>query len=348
MRFASDNRAGVCPEVLDALVDEASRYGPAYGEDDVTAQVSELLADVLEHEVWAYPVLTGTAANSLALASLCDPWGGVLCSDMAHVLVDECGAPEFFGGGLRLVPLVSPDGRIDPLAVAEAIDRAGEHDVHNTPLQALTLTNLSEMGSAYRAAETAALCRLAHDRGLSVHLDGARLANAVIGTGESVADLTWRAGVDIVSFGGTKNGAAAAEVVVCFDDRLAEQVERRRKRAGQLLSKMRLVSAQMAAQLRDGVWLRHAAHANAMASRLASELSQAPGVELVGHVDGNELFVSVVADQAAAWRDAGAEFYDSPAGPRRVVRLVTSWSTTHEEVDQFVEMANDAQLGAIS
>jgi threonine aldolase len=348
MRFASDNRSGVCPEVLDALVDEASRYGPAYGEDDATAQVSDLLAEVLDHEVWAYPVLTGTAANSLALASLCDPWGGVLCSDVAHVLVDECGAPEFFGGGLRLVPLVSPDGRIDALAVSEAIDRSGEHDVHNTPLQALTLTNLSELGAAYRADETAALCRLAHDRGLSVHLDGARLANAVVGTGESVADLTWRAGVDIVSFGGTKNGAAAAEVVVCFDDRLAEQVERRRKRAGQLLSKMRLVSVQLAAQLTDGVWLRHAAHANAMATRLAEGLDQADGVDLSARPDGNELFVSVSPERAGAWREAGAEFYDSPSGRQRLIRLVTSWSTTHDEVDQFIEMAFDSQVEAIS
>jgi threonine aldolase len=348
MRFASDNRAGVCPEVLDALVDEAGRYGAAYGEDDTTARLGDLLAEVFDHEVWAYPVLTGTAANSLALASLCDPWGGVLCSDVAHVLVDECGAPEFYGGGLRLVPLVSPDGRIDPLAAAEAIDRSGEHDVHNTPLQALSLTNLSEMGSAYRATETAALCHLAHDRGLSVHLDGARLANAVVGTGEPLAELTWRAGVDVVSFGGTKNGAASAEAVVLFDDRLAEQLERRRKRAGQLLSKMRLVSVQLVAQLSNGVWLRHAAHANEMAARLANALAAVEGIDVVGHPDGNELFVSVAPERAAAWRDAGAEFYDSPSGGRRQIRLVTSWSTSPEEVDRFTELANDAQLGAIS
>ncbi len=348
MRFASDNRAGACPEVLDAFVAEASRSGPAYGEDDVTAEVSELLAEVFEHAVWAYPVLTGTAANSLAIASMCDPWGGVLCSDVAHILVDECGAPEFYGGGVRLVPLTSPDGRIDPLAVGEAIDRSGEHDVHNTPLQALSLTNLSELGSAYRSAETAALCRLAHDRGIGVHLDGARLANAVAGTGESIADLTWRAGVDVVSLGGTKNGAAVAEAVVCFDDRLAEQVERRRKRAGQLLSKMRMVSAQLLALFQDGVWIRNAAHANAMAGRLASELGDVPGIEVVGHPDGNEVFVSVGAERVAEWRDSGAEFYDSPNGARRLVRLVCSWSTTPEEIDEFVRLTWDAGAEAIS
>ena len=332
MQFASDNRAGICPEVLDAIVEEAAHDGGGYGEDIATRQLTAAFAELFEHDVWVYPVLTGTAANSLALATLCDPWGGVICSRAAHILEDECGAPEFFGGGLRLVPVGDGSGRIVPSQVASLIDTAGEHDVHNTPLQVLSFTNLSERGISWSPDATAELAGVAAGRGLSVHLDGARFANAVVGTGASPADLTWRAGVDVLSFGGTKNGALAAEAVVFFAPEHGAELERRRKRGGQLFSKMRFVSVQLLAQVRGDAWLRHASHANAMATRLAVGLGVSPP-------DGNELFVPATTPEVAAWRAAGADFYDSPAGPDRLVRLVTSWSTTPEEVDAFAAVA---------
>ena len=332
MQFASDNRAGVCPEVLEAIVQEAGHVGGGYGEDVATEQLSGAFSEVFEREVWAYPVLTGTAANSLALATLCDPWGGVICSPSAHILEDECGAPEFFGGGLRLVPVGDGIHPLDPSEVGALIDASGEHDVHNTPLQVLSFTNLSERGRSWTSAASAELAAAAHDRGLAVHLDGARFANAVVGTGASPADLTWRAGVDVLSFGGTKNGALAAEAVIFFTPDHGAELERRRKRGGQLFSKMRFVSVQLLAQVRGDAWLRHASHANAMAARLADGLG-APAP------DGNELFVPATTAQVTAWRAEGADFYDSPSDDGRIIRLVTSWSTTADEVDEFVLLA---------
>ena len=318
--------------MLDAIIEESGRFGDAYDEGSIRDELNGVMSDVFEREVLAYPVLTGTAANSLSLATLCDPWGGVICSESAHILVDECGAPEFFGGGLRLVPVRNRDDLMNPKAIADVIERSGEHDVHNTPLQVLSITNLNEAGRALSASETSELADVARAHGLNVHLDGARFANAVVATGSTPAELTWRSGVDVMSFGGTKNGGLMAEAVILFDSARADELERRRKRTGQLFSKMRFVTVQLLAQLRDGVWLTHAAHANEMASRLAAGLGAASP-------DGNELFVEIPIVTAQKWRAEGAEFYDSPTPAGRVVRLVTSWSTTAAEVDAFVEMA---------
>jgi threonine aldolase len=344
MRFASDNRAGVTPEVLAAVEAEAAHPGGGYGEDRTSHRLTEAFTEVFEREVTVFPVLTGTAANSLALAGLCDPWGAVVCHREAHVLVDEGGAPEFFGGGLRLVPLPDdgPDAdRIDAAALDGFLRTAagGRNDVHQVPLQALTLTNLSELGRSYTAAETAEVAGLAHRAGLGVHLDGARFANAVAGTGESPADLTWRAGVDVMSFGATKNGAIGAEAVIYFDPDRATGFERRRKRGGHLLSKMRFVSAQILGQLSDGNWLVRARRANEAATRLATGLAAA-GLASTGPIDGNELFVRTSATEAARWQAAGVECYvDESSGSAPTVRLVTSWSTTDEEVDQLIALA---------
>jgi threonine aldolase len=340
VRFASDNRPGVAPEVLDAITDEAARFGDAYDEGELPRRLDAALSELFEHETYAFPVLTGTAANSISLAALCDPWGAVLCSPFAHVLIDECGAPEFFGGGLRLVPLPGPLTTLDLAEIQAIIDGSATYDVHHMALQALTVTNLDELGGAIRPDRMAALGEVAKERGLALHLDGARFANAVAATGASPAELTWRAGVEIMSFGGTKNGALMAEAVVVFDRARAERIARLRKRSGHLFSKMRFVTVQLLAQLRDGRWLDRAAHANAMARRLADGLGVRPP-------DGNELFVTISSATSATWSAEGVEFYDTPltGTETRIARLVTTWATTPEDVDEFVRIAHEQTPG---
>jgi threonine aldolase len=346
MHFASDNRAGVTPEILAAIAEEAARFGGAYAEDDASEALRARFAEVFERDVRVFPVLTGTAANSLALACCCDPWGGVVCHPEAHIAVDECGAPEFFGGGLRLVPIEGDEFKMDGARLAAMLEAvaADRTDVHRVPLQAFSMTNLSELGRAYSPAETASLCDAAHAHGLATHLDGARFANAVVGTGATPAELTWRSGIDVMSFGATKNGAMAAEAVVFFDASLAETFERRRKRAGQLFSKMRFVSIQLLASLAEDRWLSTARHANRQARALAEGLIGAPGVAACGVPDGNEIFVLVEPAIAEAWKAAGAEFYGSPAGDRVMIRLVTSFATTDEHVSTFLKAAHGTQV----
>ncbi len=344
MRFASDNRAGAMPEVIEALAAEGAHFGGAYGEDRATLELTALLGEVFEHDVTVFPVMTGTAANALVLAALCDPWGGVACHREAHIVVDECGAPEFYGGGLRLVTLPGDHGRMDPAALEALLTSGARDDVHQTPMQAVSLTNLTESGTTLDADQTAELCALAHRHGLATHLDGARFANAVVGTGLSPADLTWRAGVDVLVLGGTKNGCIAAEAVVCFDRTLIPTFERRRKRGGHLASKMRFVSVQLLASIRDERWLAAARHANDHAVALSASLAAIPSIEIIHPTQGNQVWVSAPVSQVDEWRAGGAQFYDSPdAGGdrgRTTVRLVTSFSTTVEDVSGFVTLAD--------
>jgi threonine aldolase len=342
MQFASDNRAGVTPEILDAIAEEASTFGGAYAEDEASDQLEARFAEVFERDVRVFPVLTGTAANSLALACCCDPWGAVVCHSESHIAVDECGAPEFYGGGLRLVPIEGDGHQLDAAGLTRMLEAvaAERTDVHRVPLQALSVTNLSELGHAYSPDETAALCDAARAHGLATHLDGARFANAVVGTGATPADLTWRSGIDVMSFGATKNGALAAEAVIFFDASRAETFERRRKRAGQLFSKMRFVSVQLLASLAGDRWLTTARHANRQARDLADGLSGAPGVVSCSDPDGNEVFVLVEPPTAEAWKAAGAQFYGSPSGDRVMIRLVTSFATTDEHLSTFLEVAH--------
>lgn len=340
MQFASDNRAGLAPEVSEAIAREAATRGGGYGDDTTTKAVTRALADVFEHEVTVFPVLTGTAANAIALATLVQPWGAVVCERESHIVVDECGAPEFYGGGLRLVSVEGEHGKLTPDAVGSLLATPARGDVHETPLQALSLTNLTEFGTAYTASEIDELCELARRRELRVHLDGARFANAVAGGAGSPAELTWRAGVDVAVYGASKNGALAAEAVVFFDPTLAATFERRRKRGGHLASKMRFVSAQLLAGLHDDRWLTWAGHANAMTARLEHGLRPIDGIEICHAVDGNQVWLRTAPDRAAAWVAAGAEFYDSTADGRTTVRLVCDFSTTESEVDAFLTMVS--------
>jgi threonine aldolase len=326
MRFFSDNAAAACPEALSAIA-EANRLDTAYDGDQWSRRLNEAFSGLFEREVEALWVSTGTAANSLALAALCPPHGRILCHQLAHVEIDECGAPEFYTGGAKLMLGKGEGAKLVPETVANLLATVSADDVHRSQPAALSITNATEYGCVYTPEETAALGALCKERGLGFHLDGARFANAVASLGVSPADLTWRAGVDALSFGFTKNGGITAEALILFDRGLARATHFRRKRAGHLLSKGRYLAAQLLAMIENDVWLRNARAANAAAARLAA----AAGAErLVYPVEANEMFVRVSAQEAATLRAQGFDFYDWEPGE---ARLVTAWDSDPAHVD---------------
>lgn len=331
MNFSSDTAAPAHPAILEAML--AASKGPAssYGADPWTASAQKSLRDVFETDLDIWLVPSGTAANALALATLCPPHGGILCHDEAHIERDERGAPEFFTGGAKLALLPGKHARIELAALKRKLD-ANRHDfVHETPVHALSLSNLTECGAAYRPFEIAERAALAREAGLAVHLDGARLANALVSTGASPAEMTWRAGVDVLCFGATKNGAVGCEAIILFGaarQRLMD-LKVRAKRAGHMPPKMRFLGAQMAAYLKDGLFLDLARRANTSATRLADALTRA-GAELAHPCDGNEVFVHLPAGVADKLSAAGATFYPWIDGSHR---FVCSWSTEPSEID---------------
>jgi threonine aldolase len=315
---------------------------PSYGADPLTQQLQALASAVFGTAVEVFPVATGTAANALALAQFVPPYGAVYCHETAHIVTDECGAPEFYGGGLKLLGLPAADGRIRPEQVERGIAFARDMGVHHVRPAAVSLTQATECGTVYRPAEIAAIAAVAHAHGLAVHMDGARFANALATLGCTPAEATWRAGVDVLSLGATKNGALCAEAVVFFDPARAAEFARRRKQAGHLWSKMRYLSAQLCAYLTDDLWLVNARQANAMAGSLAAGLSGLPAVRLVQPVEANEVFVALPEPLAATLEQAGFQFYrwPLPAGDGEVViRLVTSWMTTAADVATLLAAA---------
>lgn len=336
MFFASDNGAPCPTPVMDALM--RANQGPAmpYGNDPFTAAAAALVRAVLEApEAAVYFVATGTAANALALATLCPPYGAVFCHEGAHVQHDECGAPEFFSGA-KLLPVAGEHGRMSPEALDARIRAQGVRVVHSVQPGAVTITDVTEAGTIYTPAEIAALAEVAHGHGLPVHLDGARFANAVAATGATPAELTWKAGVDALSFGGTKGGLMGAEAVVFFDPARAWEFELRRKRAGHLFSKNRYLAAQFQGWLEHGLWLDLARHANAMAARLATGIARIPGAALVHPAQANIVFATLPEAAHARLKAAGARYYDMGEGR---ARLVTSWATTEPEVDGWLGLA---------
>jgi threonine aldolase len=341
--FLSDNAAGVSPPILDAIAGANSGAVPAYGSDALTQSLAGRFEDFFEHGVQCFLVGTGTAANALALAALCPPWGAVLCHEEAHIAVDECGAPELFTGGAKLVPLPGRDGKLSLDGLQRAYARFRVGDQHQVQPAAVSLSQSTEAGTVYRPDEIAAIADWAHANGLKVHMDGARFANAVVGVGGAPADITWRAGVDILSFGATKNGALAAEAVIVFDPSLGQELPFRRKRAGQLFSKSRFFAAQFHAYLDNELWRHNAAQANGMARRLADGLGRIRDAAIAHPVEANEVFVRLPDALAAALRDQGFLFHDwPPAGPGGR-RLVTSPMTTETEVDAFLAAAGAKQ-----
>jgi threonine aldolase len=327
MRFFSDNAAPACPQVMEALV-AANQLDTAYDGDRWSERLDGVFSDLFGKPVRALWVTTGTAANCLGLAALCPPHGSILCHEMAHIEVDEAGAPGFFTHGAKLTLLPGHGAKVTPEVVTYACDRIRD-DVHQVQASALSITNATEYGLTYSASEVAALGEVAKQRGLGFHLDGARFANAVAFTGADPADLTWRAGVDVMSFGFIKNGGMNAEALIFFDPAKAEAVPRLRKRAGHLLSKGRYLAAQILAMLDNDLWIANARAANAAAAALAEA---AGSQRLVYPVEANELFVRMTADEAAALRAKGYDFYDWGPGE---ARFVTSWDQDLDAVGQL-------------
>ena len=337
MRFASDNTSGASPEVMAALIAANEGFASSYGADQIMAEVTVDLRRIFEApDAVVHLVATGTAANALALASLVQPWQTVFCHTHAHIEEDECGAPEFFSNGAKLVLVPGDHGKIDPTALTRALHATGG-SVHGVQPGALSLTNVTEAGTVYRPDEIATLAAMARARGIPTHLDGARFANALCATGATPAEMTWKAGVDVLSFGATKNGCLGVEAVIFFDPAKDWEFQLRRKRAGHLWSKHRFLAAQMQGYLAQDAWLNRAAHANAKAKRLAQGVAAHPDVTLLHPVDANVMFVHWSPATEARLRQAGAAFLAQPAPEGRLgARLVTSWATTDADIDAFL------------
>jgi threonine aldolase len=335
MDFRSDNTAGFAPEILAALAAANDGSRTSYGEDEQTQRVQAKLQALFETELAACFVATGTAANALALSLLAPGWGTIFCHADAHIAVDECGAPEFFTGGAKLQTLSGEHGKLDAETLARQLP-GGIGVVHHTQPAAVSISQVSEAGTCYRPDEIAALARVAHRHGLGVHMDGARFANAVAFLGVTPAELSWRCGVDVLCFGASKNGALAAEAILVFDPARAASLGFRRKRAGQLFSKMRVLSAQLEAYLSDDLWLRHARHANAMARRLAEGLTGIPAVRLCHPVEANEVFVELPDAVIRSLLAEGFRFYRWMDDRSTTVRLVTAFNTNPRDVEALV------------
>ena len=352
MDFASDNASGADPKILAALVAANSGSYPAYGADPYTQRAEKMLSDVFERDCAVFLVATGTGANALALGALTPPWGAIFCHEDAHVMDDECGAPEFFSGGSKMVGMPGYAGKIAPETLRETLAGYPRGLVKQVQPASLSLAQATECGTIYTPAEIADLTAIARAMGVKTHMDGARFSNALAALGCTPAELTWKAGVNVLSFGATKNGALACEAVVFFDRAMAEDFVYRRKRGGHLLSKGRLLGAQMIAWLEDDLWLTLARRANASARALADGLAAIPGVRLPWAPQVNELFVVMPRRVDAALKQAGARYYDwgarglpdeqKPTSEKVFVRLVTSFATRPFEIERFLDVARSA------
>ncbi len=336
--FASDNTSGICPEAWQAL-DEANRgFHPSYGDDEFTQQACESFRDFFEKDCDVYFVFNGTAANSLSLATLCQSYHSVIAGDLSHCETDECGAPEFFSNGSKLLLAKTQQGRLDPADVARLI--TSRTDLHFPKPRGLTLSQSTELGTTYQPDQLQELTSLAHQHGLHVHMDGARFFNALAALNCAPADITWRAGIDVLCCGGTKLGMAVTEAVVFFDRSLGHEFAWRCKQAGQLCSKMRFISAQWLRMLSDDVWRRHAAHGNALAQRLSAGLAALPGVEILYPVDANAVFAKLPEPTKDALKEKGWRFYSFIGGGSR---FMCSWAVTEQDVDALLADAAQAK-----
>ena len=345
MIFSSDNWAGAHPVIAESLVKAAGGFASAYGTSDLDRKVEKKLSELFERDVVVFFVATGTAANSLALASANRPGGHVYCHREAHVNVDECGAPEFFSHGSRMAPVDGPQGKMDPTRLEAEIRRLLRGGVHGGQPMAITLTQATEAGTVYSLAEIDAIAAIARNFSVPLHMDGARFANALIALETTPAEMTWKRGVDLLSFGGTKNGCWCAEALILFDTAKADQLHYMRKRSAQLFSKSRFIAAQFDAYLENDLWLDLARHANAMAARLAEGIKASSTARLAWPGGANEVFVILKKTTAEKLKADGAVFYDWPipqvlsgeiAGDEGLYRLVTSFATTAADVERFI------------
>ncbi|MBI4658909.1 MAG: low specificity L-threonine aldolase [Verrucomicrobia bacterium] len=330
-QFASDNNAGICPEAWAALAEANQGHAVGYGDDPWTAKAADLIREVFETDCEVFFVFNGTAANSLALASLCQSYHSILCHEIAHVETDECGAPEFFSNGTKVLLLPGENGKIDPSGIERMVRR--RTDIHYPKPRVVSVTQATEVGTVYSVDELKAVGLMAKALGLKVHMDGARFANAVASLGAKPAEVTWRAGIDVLCLGGTKNGTHVGDAVVFFNRDLAHEFDYRCKQAGQLASKMRFLAAPWVGTLQNGVWLRHAAHANRMAELLHDQIRELPRLKILFPRQANSVFAELPEAVSAGLRARGWKFYNFIG--RGGCRLMCSWDTTEEDIRNF-------------
>jgi threonine aldolase len=335
-QFASDNYSGICPEAWSAMKTANHGHAAAYGDDPWTARAADAFRNLFETDCEVFFAFNGTAANSLALASLCQSYHGVICSESAHVETDECGAPEFFSNGSKLFVAQSVDGKLTPEAIHEIATK--RQDIHYPKPRAATITQSTETGLVYTPGDLAAIAAVCETHNLRLHMDGARFANACASLGCSPAELSWKSGVDVLCFGGTKNGMAVGEAILFFDRKLAEDFDYRCKQAGQLASKMRFLAAPWIGLIESGAWLRNAAHANACAQYFADQLATIPGIQIASPVEANAVFVTASDKVLNGLRQRGWKFYTFIGG---AARFMFSWDSKHERIDELCRDLHD-------
>jgi threonine aldolase len=331
-QFASDNYAGICPEALEAMVEANVGHTPSYGADHWTERACDMLRDFFETDCQIFFVFNGTAANSLALASLCRSYHSIICHELAHIETDECGAPEFFSNGTKILLVPGEHGKVDPAAIEHTITRRS--DIHYPKPRVLSVTQSTELGTVYTPPELATLGDLCRRHGLRLHMDGSRFANALATLQVAPRTITWESGVDVLTFGGTKSGMAIGEAVIFFNRELAEEFDYRCKQAGQLASKMRFLAAPWVGMLRSGAMLRHAAHANDCAQLLADAVAAIPGVSVVHPRQGNAVFLTLPTQLIDGLRARGWVFYTFIGSGQ--ARFMCSWSTTTADIAALI------------
>ena len=333
VKFASDNVAGACPEVLDAILKANDGDRAPYGDDEISKNLQDKFSEIFEKEVIVFPTSSGTAANALALSTMTPSFGNIYCHKLSHINVDECGAPEFYTGGAKLVNLNGVNGKITAEELNKSI--SGKGVVHHTQPSSVSITQLCETGEAYELDEIKKISEIAHNHKLNMHMDGARFANALVSLDCSPAEMTWKSGIDVLSFGATKNGCLAAEAIIFFKPELVGNLPFLMKRAGHLLSKMSFVSAQLDAYITNEVWLRNAKHANAMGKKLSQGLDQHKNIELAYPTDANEIFVKIPKDIIDQLNSEGYTINDDE-WDGKAVRLVTAWNTSLSDIETFL------------
>ena len=333
VKFASDNVAGACPEVLDAILKANDGDRAPYGDDEISKNLQDKFSEIFEKEVIVFPTSSGTAANALALSTMTPSFGNIYCHKLSHINVDECGAPEFYTGGAKLVNLNGVNGKITAEELNKSI--SGKGVVHHTQPSSVSITQLCETGEAYELDEIKKISEIAHNHKLNMHMDGARFANALVSLDCSPAEMTWKSGIDVLSFGATKNGCLAAEAIIFFKPELVGNLPFLMKRAGHLLSKMSFVSAQLDAYITNEVWLRNAKHANAMGKKLSQGLDKHKNIELAYPTDANEIFVKIPKDIIDQLNSEGYTINDDE-WDGKAVRLVTAWNTSLSDIETFL------------
>jgi len=333
--FASDNVTGACPEVMDAVVAANSGIATSYGDDEWSSRLQTKLSEIFETDVEVFLAVSGTASNALALSSLAPVFGKIYCHELSHINTDECGAPEFFTGGAKLIPMRSSNGRIKANELAETIRGSG--NVHVTQPSVVSITQSCETGTVYQLDEIKAISKIARKHKMSVHMDGARFANALASLDVSPAEMTWKSGVDVLTLGGTKNGCLAAEAIIFFKPDMVGNFPYLHKRSGQLLSKMRFISSQLEAYVTDDLWIRNAQHSNSMAKILSEGLNAFSNIELAYPTQSNEVFVNLPRELIDYLNNAGYDINEEELDGK-AVRFVTAWNSELKDVDRLLEV----------